>query len=135
MSKTGSFSSVDFGGIGSRYGSHCFNCGDAWKVPLGWSKFTANDVLQLFISSKLHFSVKEILERFIETKLLKKNVANLVRIAMYLKQHGLEASIGQVDKIQNVVREKSEDEIKILLKLLIVHFKNSGKINLGLLSK
>ncbi len=126
---TGSFSMVDFPGIGSKYGAHCFNCGDAWKVPLEWNKYTPIDVLKLFSSSKQYYSLLETLERFVKTKLLRKNVAELVRIIMYLKQHGLDVSLEQAENIQDVLKGKSDEEIKKSLKFLIVEMRKTGGVN------
>jgi len=126
---TGSFSMVDFPGIGSKYGAHCFNCGDAWKVPLEWNKYSAIDVLKLFLSSQQHYSLSDILERFVKTRLLKKNVAELVRIIMFLRQHGLDVSLEQAEQVQSVVKGKSDEEIKKSLKLLIIEMRKTSGTN------
>lgn len=128
---TGKFSTVAFAGIGSKYGAHCFICGDAWKVPLEWSKFTAIDVMNLFLCSEQCYPPSLTLERFVKTKLLKKDVAELVRILIYLNKHGLILSLEQAKKIQNVVEGKTDGEIKNLLKTMILKDrKDSLKTNL-----
>ena len=128
---TGRFSTVAFAGIGSKYGAHCFNCGDAWKVPLEWSKFTAIDVMNLFLCSEQYYPPSLTLERFVKTKLLKKDVAELVRILIYLNKHGLKVSLEQAKKMQNVVEGKTDGEIKNLLKTMIIKYrKDSLKTNL-----
>lgn len=44
---SGKFRTVDHPASTSRYGQHCFQCGDAYKVPRKWNLLTAEEIVEL----------------------------------------------------------------------------------------
>lgn len=67
---TGKFSSVPFSGIGSSYGSHCFSCGDAWKLPRKWSSMEPKEIAALFIDSADLDYAKAVIDDFIQVGII-----------------------------------------------------------------
>lgn len=67
---TGKFSSVPFSGTGSSYGSHCFLCGDAWKLPRKWSSMGSNEIAALFINSADLDYAKTVIDDFIQVGII-----------------------------------------------------------------
>lgn len=75
---TGRFSSVPFAGTGSRYGSHCFACGDAWKLPIKWSSMEPKDIAALFGDSPDPSYAKLVVDDFIQVGILSEEKAEKV---------------------------------------------------------
>lgn len=75
---TGSFSTVGFEGIGSRYGAHCFACGDAWKLPIKWKSMTPKDISDLFDNSWDPASRSAAIAKLVDVKILEKDKAEKV---------------------------------------------------------
>lgn len=83
---TGSFSTVDFPGIGSRYGSACFDCGEAWKLPSKWSSMTPKEILDLFEDKQNDDFIRNTINDFVDVKILSQDKANSV-LDLLNKQH------------------------------------------------
>jgi len=75
---TGNYSTVGFPGTGSRYGTHCFGCGDAWKLPLKWSRMEPKDIADLFAGSLDHKYNIKVIDDFVEVGILSRESADEV---------------------------------------------------------
>ena len=143
---TGKFLMVAFEGVGSKHGSHCFSCGDAWKLPLSWKKFTIEDIVRLFEHNKCEESTRKTLQLFVEVRLLTKekflevseSLINKIgtnsnitveRVTSFLRKHGVFLSLSEIIKIQKSVSTMSESQAKSSLKALILYYRKASKVS------
>ena len=75
---TGNYSSVGFPGTGSCHGSHCFGCGDAWKLPIKWSSMEPKDIAVLFENNSDRHYNHRVIDDFVEVGILSREKADMV---------------------------------------------------------
>lgn len=74
---TGKFKTVSSSADTSRYGQHCFACGDAYKLPRKWTLMNEKEIASLFHDLKVS-EAKSIITRLINTKILTQSKADEV---------------------------------------------------------
>ncbi|WP_068546515.1 hypothetical protein [Thalassotalea crassostreae] len=148
---SGKFSTVPSAAIGSRFGGHCFDCGDAWKLPVEWNRLDLNGKASLFKHIVCAESIKSIIDTLVRTKILSlkesynlktvllsnaKVVSSSItveRVNLFLEMHGVRLAYSDVQMIQKKIALLPDGVAKSKLKLLILTYKQSGLLAFSLL--